>query len=114
MAWRAPGFDPIEVLGIGGNGSVIVSRDEVTGSEVAIKYLSKEVYRAPDSSRSFTHEMATLSGIEHPNLVQIYEYVDGPGTGALVMELVRGTSVRALLNNGPLEPEAAFFVIKAH
>lgn len=113
MAWRAPGFDLIEVLGTGATGQVVVSRDEVTGSEVAIKYLSKEVYRAPSFVEEFTHEMATLSSIEHPNLVQIYDYIDGPGTGALVMELVRGTSVRALLNNGPLEPEGAFFVIKA-
>src|SRR5215471_6943297 len=113
MAWKAPGFDPIDVLGTGATGQVVVARDAVTGAEVAIKYLSKGVYREPGFVAEFTHTMEAMAGVEHPNLVQIYEYIDGPGTGALVMELVRGPSARALLEQGPLEPEAAFYIVKS-
>ncbi len=111
MAWRAPGFDPVRVLGSGATGTVVLSHDAATGSDVAIKYLSKRVFRAR-AAADIRHDIDSLASVDHPNLARIYQFVDGPGTGAVVTEMVDGPSLRALLNGGPLKPESACYILK--
>jgi chitodextrinase/tRNA A-37 threonylcarbamoyl transferase component Bud32 len=112
MAWRLPGYEPVKPLGHGSTGAITISRDLATGTAVAIKYLSKDVYRSPDFADRFRREAAVLATVENPHLAQVYEYVEGPDSAAIVTELVDGVSLREILTSeaGPIEPEAAFFV----
>ncbi len=113
MAWRVPGYEPLSPLGQGSTGAVMTARDATTGSVVAIRYLSKEVYETPDFVSRFRDEVAMLDRIEHPNVAQVYEFVEGPGTAAVVTELVEGVSLRTLLDrSGALDPESALYIMK--
>ncbi len=54
-----------------------------------------------------------LGLIEHPQVANVYELVERGGTAAVVSELVDGVSLRRILDKtGPLEPQAAVYVIK--
>jgi chitodextrinase len=113
MAWRLPEYEPMNQLGSGSTGAVVMSRDRATGTVVAIKYLSKEVFGLPDFGERFRAEAAVLASIENRHLAQVYEYVEGPDSAAIVMELVDGVSLRQLIGNGiALAPESALYVVK--
>src|SRR5688572_16504718 len=114
MTRKVPGYDTAAELGRGATGTVVSARDSATGGEVAIKFLSDGVYKYPNFPSRFRREAAILDGIEHPNVVQVYEFVELPDGGAIVSQLIDGVSLRRLLDEGgALEPEAAFYVLQA-
>jgi serine/threonine-protein kinase len=55
----------------------------------------------------YTREARAAGRIDHPNVVDIYDLGEEGDAGYLVMELLRGESLRALLARGPLSPTAA-------
>ncbi len=112
MAWRVPGFEPMAVLGRGRTGVVVSAHDATTGSAVAIKYLSEGAYRSLESVERFRDEVVELERIEHPNVAQVYQFVEAPAGAAVITQLVDGVTLRRLLEQGPMEPEAALFVLK--
>jgi serine/threonine protein kinase/chitodextrinase len=112
MAWRLPDYEPMNLIGSGPTGSVVLSRDRTTGTVVAIKYLSKSVYQTPGFADLFRYEAARLVHIDNPHLGLIYEYVEGTDTAAVVMEFIDGVSLRAMLSGGALDPQPALYVFK--
>ena len=51
----------------------------------------------------FQHEVRALEGIRHPNIVRIYGSGTAPqGALYLAMEFIEGTTLRALIDNGPI------------
>ncbi|HVE65252.1 MAG TPA: serine/threonine-protein kinase, partial [Thermoanaerobaculia bacterium] len=87
-------------LGGGGMGEVWRGRDERDGREVAIKVLSEESARDPDRMKRFATEARAASGLEHPNILEIYEIGESEHGPYLVTEFVEGDTVRALLGQG--------------
>jgi len=88
---------PYEILGpLGAGGMVEVyrARDERIGREVAVKILP-EIFRL-DSQRlhRFEQEARAAGAIEHPNLVTIYDVGRHEGTPYIVMELLKGETLR--------------------
>jgi len=80
-------FRPIEVLGRGTMGIVHRVLDEETGAEVALKTLPE---LAPEQIYRLKREFRSLTGIAHPNLVELYELVVSSSDCFFTMELVRG------------------------
>jgi hypothetical protein len=108
--WAVPGFIHVRELGGGASGRVFQAVDEITGSEVAIKYLSDRMLGDNTFVTRFRQESRVLSHLEDPNLVDFYEYVESPSEGraAVVMELVDGVSLRKILaTQGPAGPLGA-------
>ena len=68
-------FRPIELLGRGTMGIVHRVLDEETGAEVALKTLPE---LAPEQIYRLKREFRSLTGIAHPNLVELYELVVSP------------------------------------
>ncbi|HXF13016.1 MAG TPA: protein kinase, partial [Terriglobales bacterium] len=84
-----------ERLGVGGAGEVYSAHDRQLGRIVALKFLR------PERSGSFSaerlmREAKTLSGLNHPNIVTVYEVIESASGLAIVMELVEGVSLRSL------------------
>ncbi len=77
------------VLGRGGFGVVYEAHDRELDRAVAIKVLFAE---PPAGLRAEARALASLS---HPNVVQVYDVVENAGRVYLVMELVRGQTMRA-------------------
>jgi serine/threonine protein kinase len=70
---------------------------------VAIKVIREELVRDPIAAQRFLREAQTLTKIAHPNVVDVYDYGEHRGCLYLVMELLRGSSLDAVLyHEGPL------------
>ncbi len=89
-------------LGSGGMGEVYRATDTRLERTVAIKVLPGAVAKDPEQLQRFRHEARILSSLNHPNLLSIYDVGSGDGVDYLVSELLRGHSLRELLQHGRL------------
>ncbi len=87
----------LNVLGKGGLGTVYLAADPTLNREVALKVLHATDETAP-ADGSLLHEATALARLRHPNVVSVYELVLSGHTTAVAMELVRGKTVRAWLD----------------
>jgi eukaryotic-like serine/threonine-protein kinase len=111
--WKLAGYAEVKVLGSGGFGEVVLARHEASGTLVAVKYLHGELLADPGFASMFRAEAAVLAVLDDPNVVRLYEYVEGPGGAAIVMELVQGVCLREILaRHGRTTPEAALVVLQ--
>ena len=88
--------DPI---GRGGMATIYRGLDRRMDRVVAIKVL-REVYSTdPKFVKRFQTEAKAASALQHPNIVQVYDYGQTDGNYYIVMELVEGTDLRRYLRN---------------
>ena len=87
---------PYEILGrlgSGGMGLVFSAWDERLQRDVAIKLLRDE-YCTPEMRSRFLQEARAASGLNHPNICTIFDIGEQKGDPYLVMELLRGETLR--------------------
>jgi serine/threonine-protein kinase len=89
----------------GGMGDVWRGTDEVLGRTVAVKILLPELLEEPGFAERFRGEARTMATINHPGVVDIYDYGSEGQTAFLVMEYVEGDALsRTLSRVGRLTP----------
>lgn len=66
-------FEILGRLGQGGFGVVYLAYDPTLGREVALKVPRPEVLITPDVRRRFLREARAAAGLDHPNIVGVYE-----------------------------------------
>ena len=92
-------------LASGGMAEVWEATDEVLDRPVAVKLLHGHLADDPALRARFHHEAVAAARLVHPSIVAIYDTCDDPGAEAIVMELVRGRTLREFLDErGRLEP----------
>ncbi|MCU7829799.1 MAG: HDOD domain-containing protein [Candidatus Thiodiazotropha sp. (ex Myrtea sp. 'scaly one' KF741663)] len=95
-------FQVGKVLGSGNQGTVYLCHDTQLERRVAIKLLSNSL---PETS--FRDEARTMSRLQHPNIVSIYEAGQHKDTPYLVFEYVEGELLSEMIGGKPLElPQA--------
>lgn len=113
-------YDVGQVIGRGGMAEVYEGTDRRLNRRVAIKVLRPDLARDPMFQERFRREAQSAAGLNHPNIVAIYDtgedlIGDGPNQVSvpyIVMEFVDGVTLRHMLNNGPrILPERALEVI---
>jgi tetratricopeptide (TPR) repeat protein len=95
-----------EELGRGGMGRVVIARDLRIGRRVAIKFLV-DAGHDPHALGRFEQEARAAGGLNHPNIVSVFDVgssTDGP---YIVSELLEGETLRQRLGRGPLAPAEA-------
>lgn len=100
------------LLGKGGMGAVYLAHDLRLNRSVAVKVILAHLFGDPAALRRFEREARTAAALRHPNLVAVYDFGrTGAGGAYLVMEVVRGRSLRAeLRQRGRLDgPTAALW-----
>jgi eukaryotic-like serine/threonine-protein kinase len=93
-------YEIVARLGEGGMGSVYRARRVHIGDEVAVKVLHARFVDDETLVERFRREARAAAQLQHPNVVTIHDYGEarGPeGFAYIVMELVRGLSLRELL-----------------
>lgn len=89
-------------IGAGGMGEVYRARDTRLGRDVAVKVLPHQVTDDPDRLARFEREARSASALNHPNIVTIHDFTAADDECYLVMELIRGESLRDQISRGPL------------
>jgi serine/threonine protein kinase len=99
-------FEVIRKLGSGGMGEVFECFDHQLNRTVAVKKIKPEMLK-PDLMQRLNREARIQCGLNHPNIVQIYEVGQLAGIPFLAMELVGNVSLRESLGQSPLPPRLA-------
>jgi serine/threonine protein kinase len=98
-----------KLLGEGGMGRVYSARHLLLDRTIAVKVLNSSMQRDSRTGERFRREAQAAGRLQHPNAVIIHDFGITPdGNAYLVMELLHGSSLRALLQrNRRLSPELA-------
>jgi predicted ATPase/serine/threonine protein kinase len=88
------------LLGAGGMGQVYLATDTRLGRKVALKLLPAAPDQADRVAR-FESEARAASGLNHPNIITVFDIGVAPEGRYIVMEYVMGRTLRELLAEGP-------------
>ena len=93
-----------KLLGEGGMGAVYAGFDERLRREVALKAVRTDAFTTNGRARLLS-EARVLSRLNHPNICSIYDFVTEETTDFLVLELIRGKTLREAIEQG-IDPAA--------
>lgn len=90
------------LIGRGGMGVVYQVEHTKIGKVMALKLLTGELARNPDTVRRFKREALLVSKLSHPNTVQVFDYGSVGGLTYLAMEYLNGQDLGELVDTeGP-------------
>ncbi|MBA2643841.1 MAG: Stk1 family PASTA domain-containing Ser/Thr kinase [Solirubrobacterales bacterium] len=98
-------------LGHGGMAEVWAAEDSELGRQVALKMLHARLAADQDFVERFRREASAAAGLQHPNVVQVYDRGESQGTYYIAMEYLRGLSLKDVVRRGSLEPGYAVELI---
>jgi eukaryotic-like serine/threonine-protein kinase len=111
MAGLAPGtlvderYKIVSRLGAGGMADVFLAEDEQLGRKVALKLLYQRFAEDPGFVERFRREAQAAAGLQHPNVVSVYDRGAYDGTYYIAMEYLPGRSLKQLIRaEAPLDP----------
>ena len=92
-------------LGTGGMAEVYLAEDQQLGRKVALKLLHRRFSEDPDFVERFRREAQAAAGLQHPNVVSVYDRGAFDDTYYIAMEYLRGRSLKQLIREeAPLDP----------
>jgi serine/threonine protein kinase len=95
----------------GGMAEVWEGRDEILSRPVAVKVLQPHLATDGTFVERFRREAISAARLTHPGVVATFDTGTDAGTAWIVMELIRGDTLRHLLNSrGPMDPSMAIDV----
>ena len=101
-------YSIVSRLGSGGMAEVYCAQDLQLGRKVALKLLHRRFAQDPDFVERFRREASAAAGLQHPNVVSVYDRGEWDGTYYIAMEYLEGRSLKDIVTSeGPLPPEQA-------
>jgi predicted Ser/Thr protein kinase len=109
---RIAGYEIVAELGRGGMGVVYRAFQPSLRRPVALKMLLSGPHADERERQRFRTEAAAAGGLQHPNIVRVYDIGEADGRPFFTMDFVDGPSLSRRLADGPLPPaEAARLVV---
>ncbi|WP_437808519.1 serine/threonine-protein kinase [Sorangium sp. So ce1078] len=97
-----------ELVAMGGIAAVFRATKLATGEDVAVKLLHPDAEELPELIERFEREAIAGRHIFHPNVAAVYEINQlDDGAWFMVMEFIRGITLRKLIDKGPIPPPRA-------
>lgn len=90
-------YEILRKIGAGGMSDVYKAKDHVLGRFVAIKVLKQEFSEDVNFVTKFRTEAQSAAGLEHPNIVNIYDVGSEDGMHYIVMEYVEGITLKTYI-----------------
>ena len=109
MKQRVGSYEVVRVLARGGMAVVYLARQPTLDRQVALKRLQLETTDATLAQR-FVREARLAAGLDHPNVVTLFDFFEDSGVPYIAMEYVSGGSLRRLV--GHLELAQVFGVLE--
>jgi serine/threonine-protein kinase len=102
-------YELLERIGLGGMATVFRARDRRLGREVAVKLIHSHLRENKEVAARFVSEARAVARLRHPNIVEVFDISDeAEPEQYLVVELIRGSTLRTLLSKHRyLPPEIA-------
>jgi eukaryotic-like serine/threonine-protein kinase len=95
-------------LGAGGMADVFLVEDQQLGRKVALKLLYHRFAEDPDFVERFRREAQAAAGLQHPNVVGVYDRGSFDDTYYIAMEYLPGQTLKQLIRReAPLDPVRA-------
>ena len=111
IAKHFPQLEILELLPVGGMGTVYKARQKQLDRVIALKILPPELGRDPEFAERFLREARALAKLNHPNIVTVHEFGETDGLFYLIMEYVDGVNLRQMEQSAKLTPAEALVII---
>jgi eukaryotic-like serine/threonine-protein kinase len=99
-------------IGSGGMADVYCAEDLQLGRRVALKLLYRRFAEDDEFVERFRREASSAAGLQHPNVVAVYDRGEFDGTYYIAMEFLEGRSLKQLVRQeGALEPDRAIDLV---
>jgi tRNA A-37 threonylcarbamoyl transferase component Bud32 len=106
-------YSNLELIGKGGMAEVYRAEHPTSHTPVAIKVLLSNLAEDEQFRKRFQREAQTLAGLEHPNIVRIFDYGMENDLYYMVMEYLNGKNLAAYLKQtGQVPLEQAYSLLK--
>ncbi len=96
-----------ERIGTGGMGEVYLATDITAERKAALKLLPTRFTGDAERLKRFQQEARALVGLNHPNIVTVYEIGEDRSTHYIASELIEGETLHQRLTRGPMETDEA-------
>src|SRR5580693_1211140 len=100
-------YEVVAPIGAGAMGEVFRGRDTRLERDVAIKLVASELAGDPELVRRFEQEARAAGGLNHPNVLVVFDVGTHGGRPFLVSELLEGETLGTRLTRGALPPRKA-------
>jgi serine/threonine protein kinase len=94
-------YEILEEIGRGAMGVVFKGRDPAIGRAVAVKTITSGFAESGELLERFYREARAAGGLQHPNIVTIYELAESGGAPYIAMEYLEGESLDKLIARRP-------------
>jgi eukaryotic-like serine/threonine-protein kinase len=91
-------YEVLGELGHGAMGIVYRARDPVINRLVALKTITTGLAEDPNLLQRFYREAQSAGGLQHPNIVTIYDMGDEQNLPYIAMELIEGESLEQIIS----------------
>ena len=106
-------YEFVEKIGEGGMAVVYKAKDRLLNRYVAIKILRPEYCRDEQFVENFKRESQVAAGLQHQNIVAIYDVGKSGSINYIVMELVEGRPLSDIIEErGPLDYKVTIDISK--
>jgi eukaryotic-like serine/threonine-protein kinase len=90
-------------IGSGGMGEVYLATDIKAGRKAALKLLPTHFTGDAERLHRFQQEAHALVGLNHPNILTVYEIGEDHSIHYIASELIEGETLRQRLEHGPMQ-----------
>jgi serine/threonine protein kinase len=91
----------------GTSGIVYRARDVRLDRPVALKQLFAHRRGEKDTLQYFRQQARVMARLSHPNIIQVYDFIEEAGDSWIAMELIEGGSLERRLSDGALSVDEA-------
>ncbi|QCR31751.1 Stk1 family PASTA domain-containing Ser/Thr kinase [Lysinibacillus sp. SGAir0095] len=103
----------LELIGGGGMSNVYLAHDMILNRDVAVKVLRYDAANEEEFHRRFQREALSATSLTHSNIVSIYDVGEDQEMHYIVMEYIKGKTLKQYINEfSPLSPARSVQIMK--